>query len=48
MSGDESLSLFGKEEEGCGVEVGGMEESGKDMVRFLSHALEYLGDDYDS
>ena len=48
MSENESLSMFGKEEEGGGVEVGGMGESGRDTVRFLSHALEYLDDDYDS
>ena len=38
MSDDESLSLFGKEEEGDGVEVDSMGKSGRDTVRFLSHA----------
>ena len=36
MSENESLSMFGREEEGGGVEVGGMGESGRDTVRFLS------------
>ena len=48
MSDEESLSLLGKEEEGDGVEAGGMGETGRDTVRFLSHALEYFDDDYNS
>ena len=48
MSEDESLSLFGKEEEGDGVEAGGMGETGRDTVRFISHALEYLDGDNNS
>ena len=42
MSDDESLSLFGKEEKGGGVEVSGIGEPGRDTVRYLSYAFDCI------
>ena len=42
MSDDESLSLFGKEEKGGGVEVSGIGEPGRDTVRYLSYACDCI------